>query len=163
MATESPGTAFGLSLAGGVMIFIAGLILAALASFAAAVTGNAGILAFGWFGSICGIAIIALAVAFHSRTKFAKIGGALVIVFALVSIPFTFGGFVIGFILAIIGGILAIIWKPAPPPAPAPAQPAPVATQTHTIEREVVKVRCRYCGNLGYERDGKCPSCGASL
>lgn len=161
MASDSPGTAFGLSLAGGVMIFIAGLVLAALASFAAAVTGNAGLLAFGWFGSICGILIIAFAVAFHSRPKFAKIGGALVIVFAIASIPFTFGGFVVGFVLAIIGGILAIIWKPAPPPAP--AQPAPVATQTHTIEREVVKVRCRYCGNLGDERDGKCASCGAAL
>ena len=162
MATESPGTAFGLSLAGGVLIFIAGLILAALASFAAAVTGNSGILALGWLGSICGILIIALAVAFHSRPTFAKIGGALVIVFAIVSIPFTFGGFVIGFILAIIGGILAIIWKPAPPPVPAPV-PVHVAPQTHTIEREVVKVRCRYCGNLGDERDGKCSRCGAAL
>ena len=162
MATESPGTAFGLSLAGGVLIFISGLILAALASFAAAVTGNSGILALGWFGSICGILIIGLAVAFHSRPTFTKIGGALVIVFAIVSIPFTFGGFVIGFILAIIGGILAIIWKPAPPPAPAPAR-VQAAPQTHTIEREVVKVRCRYCGNLGDERDGKCSRCGAAL
>ena len=85
MATESPGTAFGLSLAGGVLIFIAGLILAALASFAAAVTGNSGILALGWLGSICGILIIALAVAFHSRPTFAKIGGALVIGFCCFS------------------------------------------------------------------------------
>jgi hypothetical protein len=33
----------------------------------------------------------------------------------------------------------------------------------HTIERQVVKVRCRYCGALGNEVDGRCPSCGAPL
>jgi len=33
----------------------------------------------------------------------------------------------------------------------------------HTIERQVVKVRCRFCGTLGNEVDGRCPSCGAPL
>jgi len=33
----------------------------------------------------------------------------------------------------------------------------------HTIERQVVKVRCRFCGSLGNEVDGRCPSCGAPL
>lgn len=33
--------------------------------------------------------------------------------------------------------------------------------QTHTIERQVVKIRCRYCGSLYDEVSGKCPSCGA--
>lgn len=43
-----------------------------------------------------------------------------------------------------------------PPPG------SPVLT-THTIERQVVKVRCRFCGTLGNEVDGRCPSCGAPL
>jgi hypothetical protein len=44
------------------------------------------------------------------------------------------------------------------------ALPSPYAPPaTHTIERQVVKVRCRFCGNLGNEVDGRCPSCGASL
>jgi hypothetical protein len=34
---------------------------------------------------------------------------------------------------------------------------------THTIERQVVKVRCRFCGALANEVDGRCPSCGAAL
>ncbi|HYA58381.1 MAG TPA: hypothetical protein VEH57_08005 [Thermoplasmata archaeon] len=42
---------------------------------------------------------------------------------------------------------------PTPPGAPA----------TYTIERQVVKVRCRFCGSLGNEVDGRCPSCGAPL
>jgi hypothetical protein len=45
------------------------------------------------------------------------------------------------------------------------SQPPPGATVTErwTIERQVVKIRCRYCGNLGNEVDGRCPSCGAPL
>lgn len=56
-----------------------------------------------------------------------------------------------------------------PPPGPSAAPPAAQAgasthtVEHHTVEREVVKVRCRYCGNLGDEREGKCASCGAAL
>lgn len=48
--------------------------------------------------------------------------------------------------------------KRAFPPPSAPAWRA-----VHTIERQVVKVRCRFCGTLGNEVDGRCPSCGAPL
>ena len=44
---------------------------------------------------------------------------------------------------------------------PSPYVALPVAT--HTIERQVVKIRCRYCGGLGNEVDGRCPTCGAAL
>jgi len=44
-----------------------------------------------------------------------------------------------------------------------PGPQAPVASVVHTIERQVVKVRCRFCGALGNEVDGRCPSCGAPL
>ena len=37
------------------------------------------------------------------------------------------------------------------------------AAEVRVVEREVVKVRCRYCGTLGYETAGRCPSCGAAL
>ncbi len=46
------------------------------------------------------------------------------------------------------------------------AEPAhatrPVHT-VHTIERQVVKVRCRHCGTLWDEVMSRCPSCGAAL
>ena len=42
------------------------------------------------------------------------------------------------------------------------AAQSPPAMQ-HTIERQTVKVRCRFCGNLGDESIGKCPNCGAVL
>jgi hypothetical protein len=44
-----------------------------------------------------------------------------------------------------------------------PAPPGPGGGIVHTIERQVVKVRCRFCGALGNEVDGRCPSCGAPL
>lgn len=40
---------------------------------------------------------------------------------------------------------------------------APGADTPVVIERQVVKIRCRYCGNLGNEVDGRCPYCGAAL
>lgn len=44
-----------------------------------------------------------------------------------------------------------------------PTAHAAPAVATHTIERQVVKVRCRYCGTLANEVDGRCPACGAAL
>jgi hypothetical protein len=40
---------------------------------------------------------------------------------------------------------------------------APASRSTHTVEREVVKVRCRHCGTLSDERVARCSSCGAAL
>ncbi len=50
----------------------------------------------------------------------------------------------------------------APRPGPGPA-PAPPPVMQHTIEREVVKVRCRHCGTLNLETDRMCASCRAPL
>lgn len=47
--------------------------------------------------------------------------------------------------------------------APPAVAPPPGVVVAHTIERQVVKVRCRFCGALGNEVDGRCPSCGAPL
>ena len=44
-----------------------------------------------------------------------------------------------------------------------PPNPTVSYTSVHTVERQVVKVRCRFCGTLGNEVDGRCPSCGAPL
>jgi hypothetical protein len=46
--------------------------------------------------------------------------------------------------------------------ASAPPSP-PGAPISHTIERQVVKVRCRFCGTLANEVDTRCPACGAPI
>jgi len=53
-------------------------------------------------------------------------------------------------------GTIAQAKRAFPPPS------APWRT-VHTIERQVVKIRCRFCGTLGNEVDGRCSSCGAPL
>jgi hypothetical protein len=42
-------------------------------------------------------------------------------------------------------------------------QPPPAGEGTTVIEREVVKIRCRYCGTLNDETSKTCSSCGAAL
>ncbi len=43
------------------------------------------------------------------------------------------------------------------------SRPPPGRPATLVVERQVVKVRCRFCGTLGDEVPGRCPSCGAAL
>ncbi len=49
-----------------------------------------------------------------------------------------------------------------PPPYPPPAPP-PVVQQREVVTREVVKVRCRYCGALVDEGVNTCPRCQAPM
>ncbi len=46
---------------------------------------------------------------------------------------------------------------------PQPPQPPPSGGTTTVIEREVVKIKCRYCGALNDEAAKACVSCGATL
>jgi hypothetical protein len=38
----------------------------------------------------------------------------------------------------------------------------PVVVKEREVIREIVKVRCRHCGNLYDERDNRCPHCGGT-
>jgi len=53
--------------------------------------------------------------------------------------------------------------KSAAPPEGRHGSVPAVTVTTHTIERHVVKIRCRHCGTLSDEVLSKCPSCGAPL
>ncbi|MBS7614901.1 hypothetical protein KEJ18_04135 [Candidatus Bathyarchaeota archaeon] len=58
---------------------------------------------------------------------------------------------------------------PSPPPAPvappAPSQPPqqPQIKEKEVIIREVVKVKCRYCGMLVDSTLSRCPNCGSPM
>lgn len=43
---------------------------------------------------------------------------------------------------------------------PAPQNAQPIMIKEREVIREIVKVRCRHCGNLYDERDNKCLHCG---
>lgn len=55
--------------------------------------------------------------------------------------------------------VKAIAEAKASLPAPRPSG----TVVTHTIERHVVKIRCRHCGSLSEESRDRCPNCGAAL
>jgi hypothetical protein len=117
-----PRTAYLLSLIGGILIFIFSLIYVAilfvLASLLAAVgfgLASGLVLGLAAIAIILGVIVLVLAVRLKSHPESAKVTGVLILVFAVISFAGG-GGFYIGAILALVGGILAIIWKP---PAPA--------------------------------------------
>lgn len=45
---------------------------------------------------------------------------------------------------------------------PSGAQPVQPVAREKEIIREVIKIRCPYCGNLYDENQTKCPNCGAN-
>jgi hypothetical protein len=122
---DYPSTAFVLSLIGGVFILLSGLAFAALYYVIGATLLSFGIgagallLGLAAAAVVFGLIIIVGAIMMRSHPESAKLWGVIIIVLAIISLFGGGGGFIIGFILALIGGILALVWK-----APVAAQPA---------------------------------------
>lgn len=109
------------------------------------------------------------------------VAGFFLLVFAVAffAVP---SGYICGAPLLIVGLIVLVVGlvttRPvpvAPPPPvvyvqqpayyPPPPQPQPVTQvyQKEVVTREVVKVRCRYCGALVDEGVNTCPKCQAPM
>jgi len=72
---------------------------------------------FAVMGLVCGASIVAGSVLqFSENRRRVRNGSLIVLFFALVSIPFTLAGLIVGFVLSIIGAILGFTWKPAAAP-----------------------------------------------
>lgn len=119
-SSSYPNTAHVLSLIGGILIVLGGLVEAAAGAFRTAVFVGLGIvgafaIVLGLVGIAVGLVILYGALQLKSRPQSAKTWGVLIIVLSFVS--FLGGdGFLIGLVLSLIGGILAAIWNP--PSAP---------------------------------------------
>jgi len=128
---EKPTAAFVLSLTGGIFILLGGIIATyiwIIGSAAMSIIPGFGlfsglIIALGILGLIFGIIVILGAIMINSgeREK-VRTGSILVLIFSILSLFVGgTGGFIIGFILSLIGSILGLTWKPseeAPPPPP---------------------------------------------
>ncbi len=76
----------------------------------------------------------------------------------------------IGVLFLIIGIVLIVAAaaygrRPTPPPYN-PAVPPPLINPVviqEKVEREIVRVRCQYCGTLNDETSKTCSSCGAPI
>ncbi len=120
MAPSSPPRfpvgAYYLTIFGGIVIALVGVVL-----FFAGVTFTiffysevgATVLLFSIVGVVIGLLLIGCAWMLKRPNRSTAPIGVLIVLLAGASLPFTFGGFGIGFLLALIGGVLAIVWKPA--------------------------------------------------
>jgi len=97
-----------LTIVGGFFILVGGFFFALIGAF------------FALFGLVSGVFLLGLLVGFLTllmgllmlaAPSGHTIWGILAAVLALVSIPVAFGGFLVGFLLALIGGILSVRWK----------------------------------------------------
>jgi len=71
----------------------------------------------GILGVVFGVIVIVSAAMLYNRSDEHTTWGALILIFSILSaFGSMMGGFGIGFVLGIIGGVLAILWKPATPP-----------------------------------------------
>jgi hypothetical protein len=105
--TEKPTTAFILSLIGGILVLLGGLVWAAVGTLIALFTGL-GFLLYAFL--IFGIIIIIGAIMINSNPSSTHSWGIVMLilgVLSLIGIVTALGG-----ILAIIGGAFAIAWKP---------------------------------------------------
>ncbi len=149
-----PNTAYILSLIGALLIILGGIIVgivgAAFTFFMGGIGGIAGL-----FGVIWGIVILISAFNLKNNPSQHVTWGIIILIFSLVSWFGSIGGFGLGFLLSLIGGIMALVWTPpaseaqayAPPPT-APAAPSGQVRYCTNCGRSIpVDVKfCPYCG-----------------
>lgn len=123
---EKPIAAFIISLIGGIFIILGGLTTIAMMSawswiimrrmmhwwFAPRI-----FIWIGAFGLISGIIVVISALMLNFEPEKHIAWGTLILLFSVLSIFGGIGGFAVGLILGIIGGILALTWKPKQQPS----------------------------------------------
>jgi hypothetical protein len=119
MAGKKPTAAMVLSLIGGILILIGGIVTLAFASLTVGLIGGftsilgaaaEALTISGAIGVVFGIIIVALSLMLSSKPNKHAALGAVILILSIISI-LDGGGFIIGLVLGLIGGILAIIWK----------------------------------------------------
>jgi len=124
--SERPTAAFVLSLISGILVLLTGILILVAAGLISSLgeghmpgvpyplelIGSL-ITVIGVVGLIFGILILVGATMIYSgEPSKVRIGSILVLIFSILSLLTVGGGFFIGFILGLIGGILGLTWKP---------------------------------------------------
>jgi Family of unknown function (DUF6114)/zinc-ribbon domain len=176
-----PSTAYWLSLIGGILILLYGFAEIAEAILFSSVLesivpgATALVISLGALAVVFGLGIILLGFRLKSRPASARTSGVIILVLSLVSI-IGGGGFFIGLILALIGGILAITWRPPEPSPPMYGRPAygspiPPASATTPwasppsppLQPGVAQRFCSSCGSPNVASAQFCAKCGAPM
>jgi hypothetical protein len=107
---ERPYAAFVLSLVGGVLILVGGLLGLTWLGWPMWGWMPGFLLAFSAVGLVSGAAVVTAAYMLYNKPSQAQTWGTIVLVFAIVSL-LSAGGFIIGALLGIVGGLLALTWR----------------------------------------------------
>jgi len=162
-----PMAAFILALVAGVLILLGGVlelwVAAALFGSGFVFPNNDWLVAFGVVGVSLGIFVVAFSVLLYFHPQHHVVFGVLILVLSLLSV-LDYGGFLVGLVLGIVGGILAITWTPyrwTPPfygpmsPAGWPYVPPPYSAASHRA--------CLKCGRFIGLDSKFCPQCGNAV
>lgn len=146
-ARQYPSTAFALALAAGLLVILAGLVTAAVgAIFTFFLFGVGAIL--GLVGVLWGVLLIICAMRLKSTPNQHITLGVAIVVLSFLSFFGAAGGFALGFLLGLIGGMMAVAWSP-PAPSDMSATAMPGATRIPV--------------SAGSGSTKFCPSCGAPV
>ncbi|MBI0581444.1 MAG: hypothetical protein JET69_00320 [Methanomassiliicoccales archaeon] len=61
-------------------------------------------------GAVCGVVVLASAILLNARPRQATTWGAIILAFSLIGLV-GMGGFFVGAVLGIVGGVLALTWQ----------------------------------------------------
>jgi Family of unknown function (DUF6114)/zinc-ribbon domain len=174
---EKPTAALVLCLIGGIFILLGGVFQAFLGALISGigttttgtnVTGvgsTIGIL--GILGIVFGIVVMVAGIMMYTNPGSHTMWGVIALVLSLVSFATSsIGGFVIGFLLTLIGGILGIVFKPSMM-HPAGMGSMPMGSQSMgppgAPMSSMTSIKCPACGASVAAGTTKCPNCGAML
>jgi hypothetical protein len=166
---DKPTAAMVLSLIGGIFVIIGGAFLAFAGSLigSLSVTGASAasdtVLILGIVGVVIGIIMVVGGFMMYSNPTSTKMWGVIVLILAIVSWVTSVGGFFIGFLLGLIGGILALTFKPTMAPG---AMPPPMMSSSMPMgpsPASSMGMTCKNCGATIPAGATRCPSCGANL
>ena len=166
---DKPTAAMVLSLIGGLFVIFGGAALAFAGSIIGSfnVTGAASasntVLALGVVGVIMGIIMVIGGFMMYSKPTSAKMWGVIVLILSIISWVTAIGGFFIGFLLGLIGGILALTFKPSMTPGAMPPPMMSSSMPMGSAPMGSMGMTCKNCGASIPAGATRCPSCGANL
>ena len=158
---DKPTAAFVLSLIGGIFLLLGGLLATVGFSF---VFGGLGALV-GIVGVIFGLIVILGAVMLYQKPQSHTMWGVVILILSIIAFP-SLWGFGIGSLLAFIGAILALVYKPSIGPSGMPSQPMgpmPTGSMGSSPTMGSMGMTCKNCGASIPAGATRCPSCGAAV
>ena len=158
---DKPTAAFVLSLIGGIFLLLGGVLAAVGFSF---VFGGLGAL-FGIVGVIFGLIVILGAVMLYQKPQSPTMWGVVILILSIIAFP-SLWGFGIGSLLAFIGAILALVYKPSMGPSGMPSQPMgsmQMGSMGSSSTMGSMGMTCKNCGASIPAGATRCPSCGAAV